>query len=75
MTVQRRPGKYPEAVRSQAVRLVLDHRDQYEPEWAATDSRLISGVERRNKDPPGHSSTKWTGASTLTRSAPPSAST
>ncbi len=38
MTQQRRPGKYPEVVRRQAVRLVLDHRGEYESEWAAITS-------------------------------------
>ncbi len=32
---QRRPGKYPDAVRRQAVRLVREHRDEYQSEWAA----------------------------------------
>ena len=36
--MQRRPGKYPDVVRTQAVRLVLDHRDEYELEWAAITS-------------------------------------
>src|SRR3990170_1667217 len=35
MTEQRRPGKYPDVVRRQAVRLVVDHRGEYESEWAA----------------------------------------
>src|SRR3990172_754223 len=38
MTEQRRPGKYPDVVRRQAVRLVVDHRDEYESEWAAITS-------------------------------------
>ena len=28
-------GKYPDAVRERAVKLVLEHRDEYESEWAA----------------------------------------
>lgn len=32
---QRRRGKYPDAIRRQAVRLVREHRDEYESEWAA----------------------------------------
>ena len=35
---QRRVGKYPEAVRRQAVRLVVEHRGEYESEWAAITS-------------------------------------
>jgi len=38
MTEQRRPGKYPDVVRRQAVRLVTDHRGEYESEWAAITS-------------------------------------
>jgi len=38
MTQQRRPGKYPEVVRRQVVRLVLDHRGEYESEWTAITS-------------------------------------
>lgn len=38
MTEQRRPGKYPESVRRQAVRLVVEHRDEYDSEWAAITS-------------------------------------
>ncbi len=33
-----RRTKYPEAVRRQAVRLVMEHRDEYESEWAAITS-------------------------------------
>ncbi len=35
---QSRQGKYPDVVRRQAVKLVLDHRDEYESEWAAITS-------------------------------------
>ena len=35
---QKRPGKYPDVVRHQAVKLVLDHRDEYKTEWAAITS-------------------------------------
>jgi len=35
---QRRVGKYPEAVRRQAVRLVCEHRGEYPSEWAAITS-------------------------------------
>lgn len=35
---QRRLGQYPDVVRRQAVRLVVDHRDEYESEWAAITS-------------------------------------
>ena len=38
MTEQGRPGKYPDVVRRQAVRLVVDHRGEYESEWAAITS-------------------------------------
>ena len=34
----KRPGKYPDVVRHQAVKLVLDHRDEYKTEWAAITS-------------------------------------
>ena len=33
-----RPGRYPSEVRERAVRLVMDHRDQYTSEWAAITS-------------------------------------
>jgi transposase len=33
--MQKRQGKYPDTVRRQAVRLVVDHRDEYDSEWAA----------------------------------------
>ncbi len=32
---EKRVGKYPEVVRRQAVRLVVDHCGEYESEWAA----------------------------------------
>ena len=35
---EKRVGKYPDAVRRQAVKLVVDHRDEYESEWAAITS-------------------------------------
>ena len=34
----RRQGKYPDAVRERAVRLVFEQRDVYESEWAAIRS-------------------------------------
>ena len=33
-----RSGRYPSEVRERAVRLVMDHRDQYTSEWAAITS-------------------------------------
>ena len=33
-----RTGRYPSEVRERAVRLVMDHRDQYTSEWAAITS-------------------------------------
>ena len=36
-----RPAKYSPEVRERAVRMVLEHRDQYESEWAAM--RSIAG--------------------------------
>ncbi len=33
-----RPGRYPQEVRGRAVRLVLEHRQDYASEWAATSS-------------------------------------
>jgi len=35
---QKRSGKYPDVVRRQAVKLVLDHREEYDSEWAAITS-------------------------------------
>ncbi len=35
---QKRPGRYPDVVRRQAVKLVLDHREEYDSEWAAITS-------------------------------------
>ncbi|MFE3226048.1 hypothetical protein [Nocardia sp. NPDC059228] len=29
------PAKYDEATRTKAIRLVIDHRDDYDSEWAA----------------------------------------
>lgn len=34
----RRQGKYPDEVRRRIVRLVLEHRDEYDSEWAAITS-------------------------------------
>lgn len=33
-----RPNRYPPEVRERAVRLVLEHRDDYPSEWAAIES-------------------------------------
>jgi len=38
MSGQKRPGPYPAEVRERAVRMVLDHRDDYPSEWAAITS-------------------------------------
>ena len=35
---EKRVGKYPDTVRRQAVKLVVDHRGEYESEWAAITS-------------------------------------
>lgn len=35
---EKRVGKYPDAVRRQAVKLVVDHCDEYESQWAAITS-------------------------------------
>ena len=35
---QGRRGKYPPQIRERAVRMVLDHRDEYDSQWAATVS-------------------------------------
>ena len=35
---EKRVGKYPDTVRRQAVKLVMDHRGEYESEWAAITS-------------------------------------
>jgi len=35
---EKRVGKYPDTVRRQAVKLVVDHREEYESEWAAITS-------------------------------------
>ena len=32
---RRQQGKYPDEVRQRAVRLVMEHRDEYASEWAA----------------------------------------
>jgi transposase-like protein len=36
-----RQGKYPAEVRERAVRLVLDHQDEYESQWAAVTSIAV----------------------------------
>ena len=33
-----RAGRYPQELRERAVRMVIDHRDEYESEWAAMRS-------------------------------------
>jgi transposase len=34
----RRAGRYPQELRERAVRMVIEHRDEYDTEWAAMRS-------------------------------------
>ena len=46
------PKKYDESIKSKAVRLVVEHRDEYETEWAAMkaiSSRLGMNTETLRK--------------------------
>jgi hypothetical protein len=43
---EKRVGKYPDTVRRQAVKLVVDRRDEYESEWAAIACDRFMGTER-----------------------------
>jgi transposase len=35
---KRRPGRYPDEVRERAVRMVLEHQDEYPSQWKAIES-------------------------------------
>ncbi len=41
---RRQQGKYPDEVRQRAVRLVMEHRDEYASEWAAICSIAAKSV-------------------------------
>jgi transposase len=38
MAEQRRPGRYPDEVRERAVRMVLEHAEEYPSQWKAIES-------------------------------------